>query len=109
MLFGREPWRIFVHRAPVDMRKSFDGLTAAARIFNEDLLSGAVFVFTNRTKRIVKLLWWDRTGWCVLAKRLERGRFEVGGKGEVSLRELELVLDGIFSRRRTGNAVHFAA
>ncbi len=109
MLFGREPRRIFVHRTPVDMRRSFDGLTACARIVNEDLLSGSVFVFTNRTGRIVKLLWWDRTGWCVLGKRLERGRFEVGGKGELSLRELELFLDGIFSRRRIGSTVNYAA
>jgi transposase len=99
MLFGREVRRILVHRAPVDMRKSFAGLAAAAGVFG-DTFSGAVFVFCSRSGRIIKLLWWDRTGWCVLGKNLERGRFEVGTKSELSVRELELLLDGVFSRRR---------
>ena len=99
MLFGRELRRILVHREPVDMRKSFTGLAAAAGVFG-DTLSGSVFVFRSQSGKIVKLLWWDRTGWCVLGKKLERGRFEVGTKSELSVRELELLLDGVFSRRR---------
>ena len=99
MLFGRELRRILVHRDPVDMRKGFAGLAAAAGVFG-DTLSGAVFVFRSRSGRIIKLLWWDRTGWCVLGKKLERGRFEVGTKSDLSVRDLELLLDGVFSRRR---------
>lgn len=104
MLFGRSPRRVLAYRLPVDMRKSFDGLHAVARgAFSEDSLSGAAFVFVNRSRTIVKVLMWDRTGWCVIGKRLERARFEVS-KDELSLRELELLFDGICRR----NNVHIA-
>jgi transposase len=100
MLFGRTPRRVLAYRTPVDMRKSFNGLHAVAReAFTEDVLSGAAFVFVNRTKTIIKILMWDRTGWCVIGKRLERGRFEIGGE-ELNLRELELLFDGICRRNR---------
>lgn len=95
MLFGRTPQRVLVYQHSVDMRKSFNGLQAvAAQVFCEDLLSGTVFLFSNRTKTILKLLMWDRTGWCVIAKRLERGRFEVN-KQSLNYLELELLFDGI--------------
>ncbi|MFW8567368.1 IS66 family insertion sequence element accessory protein TnpB [Orrella sp. 11846] len=58
------------------MRKSFDGLSAMARhAMNMNPLSGALFVFINRRANQMKVLYWDRTGFCVWAKRLERGRF----------------------------------
>ena len=50
-----------------------------------------------RSKTILKVLVWDRTGWCVVAKRLERGRLEVS-KDELSYRELELLFDGMCRR-----------
>ena len=104
MLFGRSPKRVLAYRSPVDMRKSFDGLHAVAReAFSEDVLSGAAFLFVNRSKTIVKVLMWDRTGWCVIGKRLERGRFEIS-REELNLRELELLFDGICRR----NHVHSA-
>lgn len=68
--------RIFVAVVPVDMRKSFNGLWAAAsEQLHEDPKSGAVFCFINRERTRLKLLYWDGTGVWVLAKRLERGRF----------------------------------
>ena len=68
--------RIYVAVAPVDMRKQYDGLWAAAREkLGEDPKQGAVFVFTNRERTRLKLLYWDGTGVWVLAKRLETGRF----------------------------------
>lgn len=105
MLLGRELPRVLVHREPVDMRKGFEGLASAATVFG-DILSGTIFVFLSRSGRIIKLLWWDRTGWCVLGKRLERGRFEVGIKSELTKRELELLLDGVATRRRALNSVY---
>lgn len=68
--------RIFVAVAPVDMRKSFNGLwSAVSDQLHEDPRSGAVFAFINRERTRLKLLYWDGTGVWVLAKRLEKGRF----------------------------------
>lgn len=68
--------RIYVALEPVDMRKQYDGLWAAAQQqLGEDPKQGAVFVFTNRERTRLKLLYWDGTGVWVLAKRLEEGRF----------------------------------
>ena len=68
--------RIYVALEPVDMRKHYDGLWAAAQEqLSEDPKHGAVFVFTNRERTRLKLLYWDGTGVWVLAKRLEQGRF----------------------------------
>ena len=68
--------RIFVAVVPVDMRKQYDGLwTAAQQQLGEDPKNGAVFVFTNKERTRLKLLYWDGTGVWVLAKRLEQGRF----------------------------------
>lgn len=68
--------RIFVAVQPVDMRKQFNGLWAAAQEqLHEDPKNGAVFAFINKARTRLKLLYWDGTGVWVLAKRLERGRF----------------------------------
>jgi transposase len=68
--------RIFVAVAPVDMRKQFNGLWAAAQEqLHEDPKNGAVFAFINKERTRLKLLYWDGTGVWVLAKRLEQGRF----------------------------------
>lgn len=68
--------RIYVALEPVDMRKQYDGLWAAAQQqLGEDPKRGAVFCFTNRERTRLKLLYWDGTGVWVLAKRLEQGRF----------------------------------
>lgn len=68
--------KIYVALAPVDMRKQFNGLwTAASEQLGEDPKQGAVFVFINKERTRLKLLYWDGTGVWVLAKRLEQGRF----------------------------------
>ena len=68
--------RVFLALEPCDMRKSFDGLHAeVVSRLGDDPRSGAVFVFTNRSRNLLKLLHWDGTGYWVYAKRLERGTF----------------------------------
>lgn len=69
-------WKIYLAVQPVDMRKHFDGLWAEAeQHLGEDPKSGALFVFTNKSRDRLKLLYWDGTGVWVMAKRLEAGRF----------------------------------
>lgn len=101
MLTPAASLRVYLASAPVDMRKSFDGLSAVARDgVGGDPLSGHLFVFFNRSRTIVKVLFWDRSGFCVFAKRLERGTFhlpDTAGKASVELEaaELSLILEGI--------------
>lgn len=74
--------RIFLAVEAVDMRQQFNGLWAQAEHkLRENPRSGAVFVFTNKDRNRIKLLYWDGTGVWVFAKRLEKGRFSwpVGG------------------------------
>ena len=88
--------RIFVARGPTDLRKSFDGLAAAVReVLREDPFSGHLFVFLNRRRDRVKLLYWDRSGFCLLYKRLEEGTFWHPEVGEIGRRELVMLLEGI--------------
>jgi transposase len=105
MIFSRRPApRILVWRRPVDMRKSFDGLVGLVRdALREDPLSGSLFVFVNRRGNYLKLVYWDRTGFALFAKRLERGRFAIPGQDDaqqLSDEQFRLVLDGITLGRR---------
>jgi transposase len=68
--------KLYAAVAPVDMRKSFNGLWSAAQEkLGEDPKNGAIFIFINKDRTRLKLLYWDGTGVWVLAKRLEQGRF----------------------------------
>ena len=69
--------RVFVAADPVDMRGSFYALAGAVRRLGLDPLDGHLYVFMNRRKQLAKVLWFDRSGWCVLSKRLERGTFQL--------------------------------
>jgi transposase len=99
--------RIYVAAEPVDLRRGFDGLAATTRgVIGADPMSGHVFVFLNRRRNRVKLLVWDRTGYVVLYKRLEKGTFELPTEPEVGCRhvemdsgELGLMLEGLDLRR----------
>lgn len=93
--------RVFVALEATDMRKSFDGLANETRQqIAKDPLSGHLFVFFNRRRTMVKVLYWDRNGYCVVAKRLERGTFHLPHANEqdvveVEAAELALILEGI--------------
>lgn len=82
------------------MRRSFDGLSAMVeQVIERDPLSGHLFVFRNRRGDRVKVLYWDKDGYAIWYKRLERGVFrfpkQAGTKTEVSAAELMLLLEGI--------------
>lgn len=94
------PRRIFAYTKPTDMRKSFQGLLGLVQqLFAErDPYSGSLFVFVNRKGNYVKILAWDRTGFCLYAKKLERGRFGFPAPDatqELSEQALRFLLDGI--------------
>jgi transposase len=94
--------RIFVSTQPADMRRSFDGLAMIAREgMGQDPLSRHLFVFFNRRGDRVKILFWDRSGFCLWYKRLEQGVFRLpqnladATNPEVELADLSLILEGI--------------
>jgi transposase len=99
MHLAREVTRILAYRHPVDMRKSFNGLLGLVKnTLNESPLSGTLYVFINRRRTYVKSIYWDRTGFCLFAKRLESGRFVLPGDQEtleLSEQAFSLLLDGI--------------
>lgn len=99
MVLANEVHRILAYRQPVDMRKSFHGLVALVQnTLRDDPLSGSMYVFANRKRTLVKAIYWDRTGFCLFAKRLEHGRFVIPGDAEtfeLSERAFRLLLDGI--------------
>jgi len=92
--------RVFLCTQATDMRKSFDGLIAATKsVIGEDPLTGHLFVFVNRKANFAKALYWQRGGYCLWAKKLERGRFaRVATQGRsVQMTDTQLMmwLDGI--------------
>jgi transposase len=92
--------RILLAMAPADMRRGFDGLAAlTTSVLGEDPLSGHLFVFRNRRGDRLKILYWDRDGFAIWAKRLERGVFRFppprDGRIEVTPAEMAAILEGI--------------
>jgi transposase len=91
--------RIFICHQPVDLRKSFDGLSGCVEnIIGQSPLSGHLFVFFNRRRTQVRILFWDRTGYCLYSKRLELGRFSYSPgtiTQSVTMSELLLMMEGI--------------
>lgn len=69
--------RVFLATEPLDMRGSFDALAGAVRRLGLDPVDGHLYLFMNRRRRLAKVLWFDRSGWCILSKRLERGSFQL--------------------------------
>lgn len=100
-MFGAVPSRkIFAYTKPTDMRKSFHGLLVLVqkKFGEQDAYSGNLFVFVNRRGNYIKILAWDRTGFSLHAKKLERGRFLFPSKSEsqeLSEQTLRFILDGI--------------
>lgn len=91
--------RIFVALDPVDMRKSFDGLAALVQQrLGLDPLSGHLVLFRNKRGNLMKLLFYDRSGYTIIFRRLERGTFQLPDgsiQAEVDLAQLAMILEGI--------------
>lgn len=91
--------RLWLYQAPTDMRKSYDGLSALVRqALGEDPLSGDLFVFVNRRRTQMRVLYFAGDGFCLWSKRLERGQFQVsvqGGKHALDYASWQLIVEGI--------------
>jgi transposase len=92
--------KIMIHREPVDMRKSIDGLSyIVAEEFKSNPADGAVYVFFNKQRDKLKLLYWDRNGFCMWYKRLEKERFKIpevkDAVFEISGENLRWLMDGL--------------
>jgi transposase len=95
--------RIYMAAEPVDLRRGFDGLAAATRqVIREDPLSGHLFCFVNRRANRLKVLLWQPSGYLMLIKRLEHGRFKLPqaplpGQRHLVMEpaELALMMEGI--------------
>lgn len=104
MIGPRAETRIWIVAGLTDLRRGFTGLSAMVQTaLEQDPFSGHVFVFRGRRGNLIKLLWWDGDGLCLLAKRLERGRFvwPQAESGTVALTraQLSMLLEGIDWRR----------
>lgn len=100
MLSGKP--RLFLYHQPMNMRKSFEGLSVAIeKAFPKELLSGAYFIFVNRKKDHMKVLYWDIDGLVIWFKRLEKGTFSVDWKetSRLDRRAFFMLLEGVIPKR----------
>ena len=93
---------VFLCRTATDMRKGFDGLhTMVIQVFERDPLDGHLFLFVNRRRDRLKMLWWDRDGMALFYKRLEAGTYQLpvasdDAEGvEIDATDLAILLNGI--------------
>ncbi len=100
--------RVYLAVDPVNMHLSFDRLAGMVRQLGLDPTGGHLFVFVNRPKTHMKVLFFDRSGWCQVYKRLERGTFQIPTdadgqpvRRELTPTELGLILEGVDLRQRT--------
>jgi transposase len=96
--------RVWLAAGVTDMRKGMGGLAALVQTtLAENPFSGHVFAFRGKRGDLIKLLWWDGDGLCLLAKRLERGRFiwpqAISGSVHLTAAQLSMLLEGIDWRR----------
>lgn len=99
------PPAVRIHLAvdPIDIRRSFDGLSTAVReVLKDDPFSGHVFIFRNKRSDMLKLIWWSTGGFTILYKRLERGTFHLPrelGRGvravQIDAVDLAMMLEGV--------------
>lgn len=102
---------MYLYGQPADMRCSFNGLQALTRQgLGQDPLNGALYVFVNRRGTQMRVLYFDRSGFCVWSKRLEAGRFISDWRTvhtrEMNCTELKLLLEGIEPARQRKRYQH---
>jgi transposase len=96
--------RVYLACRPTDLRKGFDGLAAqVSTVLQNDPFSGHLFVFRGKRGDYLKILYWDGSGLCLFAKRLEKGRFVwppiIDDQLKLTPAQLALLIEGIDWRR----------
>ena len=94
--------KLFLYQRPMSMRKSFEGLSAAIEhLFPGELFSGAFFIFLNKRKDHMKVLFWDNDGFVIYFKRLEKGSYcwKWGEKPSLDRKTFFMLLEGITPKR----------
>lgn len=104
-MFFSSQTEVYIYREPVDMRKGHDGLAGIVESeMNLELLSGSIFLFVNKTRRLCKAIYFDGSGLVIIHKRMEVGsimNFLAFGKVQkISISELALLMDGASLRIR---------
>jgi transposase len=98
-MFNLENVSVLAYNKPVDMRNSFNGLVSIVkRVLKLEPVSDKMFLFFNRRRNYIKVLYWDRTGYCLISKKLESGRVGLPGFEDLQLinkEQLKLIFDGI--------------
>src|SRR3989338_7280698 len=104
LTFAANP-RIFLCNDPINMRKSFEGLSnIVEQLFPGELFSGALFIFMNRQQNHMKILFCERDGFAIWYKRLEKGSFSCNAqKNTLDRQELFMLLEGIEPKKIRSN------
>ena len=91
--------RIFIFTGSTDMRKGFHGLISLVQKFSEDPVDGSLYVFTNRNRTRLKILYWDGDGFALWYKHLQKGLFDIAqsadGKLLAKRKQLLMILEGV--------------
>jgi transposase len=100
MILDLKNLSIYVKPGGTDMRKQINGLASLVQEeLQKDPFSGSLFLFCNKQRKLLKILYWERNGFCLWLKRLERDRFPWPNTAEqskdITVRELGMLLDGI--------------
>lgn len=100
MMLATEPSRVFLAVGNTDMRKSINGLSILVeQVMDQNPFTGDLFVFCNRRRNMIKILYWDRNGFCLWHKRLEQHRFMWPRSRQevisIGTKELEWLLSGL--------------
>ena len=98
-MFNSERYQILAYNQPVDFRQSFNGLLVLVKqVLKCDPFAETFYVFFNKRRNSLKVFYWDRTGYCILSKKLESGKVMLPGfsvQQELSREQLKLIFDGI--------------
>ncbi len=95
--------KIYIHDSEIDMRKSWEGLIGMVHYsMNLNPFDKSLFVFYGKSRKLVKILYWDGNGFCIWMKKLYKGKFPFGkrGKTQMNHRDLKWLLSGIDTRKR---------